>query len=106
MTEKVFTVQVIVSVDMDAYARDYGMDNDATLDSMVVADLEEWAQGMLDGGENRSRKWEGIGRTIAGSVNGECRWFAHCDQQATAVREHPILGAVPVCPKHHKRLAS
>lgn len=26
-----------------------------------------------------------------------CQWFAHCDNQATATKAHPVLGAVPVC---------
>jgi len=27
----------------------------------------------------------------------ECRWFALCDNFATSIRPHPILGDVPIC---------
>jgi hypothetical protein len=26
-----------------------------------------------------------------------CEWFALCDNEATGVYRHPILGAVPIC---------
>lgn len=26
-----------------------------------------------------------------------CEWFAMCANAATTTREHPILGAVPIC---------
>ena len=26
-----------------------------------------------------------------------CQWFARCDNEATTVREHPILVEVPIC---------
>lgn len=26
-----------------------------------------------------------------------CAWFALCDNAATRVREHPVLGSVPIC---------
>lgn len=26
-----------------------------------------------------------------------CEWFALCDHEATKTRQHPILGAVPIC---------
>lgn len=29
-----------------------------------------------------------------------CEWFALCTEPATEAIEHPILGAVPTCPKH------
>lgn len=29
-----------------------------------------------------------------------CGWFALCLKPATTLRDHPILGPVPVCPTH------
>jgi len=26
-----------------------------------------------------------------------CQWFARCTRIATRTRQHPILGAVPIC---------
>jgi len=26
-----------------------------------------------------------------------CQWWALCDREAVGTRQHPILGAVPIC---------
>lgn len=26
-----------------------------------------------------------------------CQWFAHCENEATTTKSHPVLGAVPAC---------
>lgn len=32
-----------------------------------------------------------------GRVIVECQWWAACQREATKVRDHPVLGAVPIC---------
>lgn len=37
----------------------------------------------------------------------ECQWFALCDNPATQLQHHPILGDVPICDRckdKHERL--
>ena len=29
--------------------------------------------------------------------DGECRWFLLCKNEAVTTKEHPFLGAVPIC---------
>lgn len=33
-----------------------------------------------------------------------CRWWALCDQEADGTRQHPILGAVPICPRCREKV--
>lgn len=32
-----------------------------------------------------------------GAPEGQCAWFLLCENDATTTREHPLLGAVPIC---------
>ena len=94
--KRVYTVQMIVEVDVE----DWEADTDAPL-SAIASDLEDWARVMLNGpSAPRTNKWVDIASVIAGSVDQSCRWFAHCKHDATNVARHPIYGAVPVCQKH------
>lgn len=34
-----------------------------------------------------------------------CHWFALCDHPATSLREHPVLGAVPICTRCEEKVA-
>ncbi len=100
---RVFTVQVVVTVNEEAYSYDnrLPLPLDAEAVGRVQDDLTEWAQAMLDGPATpRTPKWQGIARVIAGSVDGRCRWFAYCHDGATYVAEHPIMGPIPVCWQH------
>jgi hypothetical protein len=35
-----------------------------------------------------------------------CKWFLLCDNLATTTRPHPILGAVPICARCAKKVAT
>lgn len=39
----------------------------------------------------------GVGSDHETSEPELCGWFAHCFNDATTTREHPVLGAVPIC---------
>ena len=42
---------------------------------------------------------DGLVRDSGGNVV-TCSWTAMCEEDATALQQHPILGGVPICPKH------
>lgn len=37
-------------------------------------------------------------------MDNPCQWFLMCVRPATRTREHPILGAVPICVECDERL--
>jgi hypothetical protein len=62
-------------------------------------------------------KWDGMTRAeakwrrdreiaaIDEAAPAKCKWFALCDNPATATAAHPILGAVPICARCAAKLA-
>jgi hypothetical protein len=34
-----------------------------------------------------------------------CMWFAYCTRTATTMRQHPVLGRVPICAECDAKMA-
>jgi hypothetical protein len=61
-----------------------------------------WIEGELDDGSGEYRPV--VAREVGGHGSGQievagCAWFALCDQEATTLVGHPVLGQVPTCPR-------